>query len=208
MNPELSRAKNTLNYFRNPGTRLPRGTASVLLACVLVAQLSGCAGPSVQVKDTPPTPPMTAPISVDETAMLPLLGYAQLLYRMSAQELSRERTLLTTIPKTPITQVRLAMLLAQPRGQVDLTRAQALLDDILKSSDPVAVSLHPLVQTLATQYGERLKLENQKDKLSQQLKETQARNAELQDKLDALANIERSLPVRPKAGEMIPGSPR
>ena len=73
----------------------------------------------------------------------------------------------------------------------------------------MAVSLNPLVRTLAVQYAERLKLEVQNDKLVQQLKENQRRSGELQEKLDALANIERSLPVRPPAAEsIVPGAPR
>ncbi|MEO8410480.1 MAG: hypothetical protein ABI478_07900 [Propionivibrio sp.] len=177
--------------------------------------------------------------------MLPLLGYAQLLGRMSAQDQSRERNLLDAVPKTPLTQVRMAMLLAQPRGPMDLTRALALLEDVLKSDDPTATSVQPLAQVLLTQYNERLKLEIQNDKLNQQLnhqlkdikdakdvkevkdakeakemkeakdspdrnaqiKALQEQNSELQEKLNALTNIERSLPVRPNAGELIPGTP-
>ena len=48
----------------------------------------------------------------------------------------------------------------------------------------------------------------QNEKLAQQLKESQRRSGELQEKLDALADIERSLPVRPTAGENLPGAPR
>ena len=100
------------------------------------------------------------------------------------------------------------MLLGQVRGPMDLYRALALLEAVLKSGDPAAASLHPLARTLANQYQERLKLEMQNEKLAQQLKESQRRSGELQEKLDALADIERSLPVRPTAGENLPGAPR
>jgi len=208
VNPELNQAKTPLNRIHIAGHRQFRFAATFVTANLLASLLAACASPPAPVREEPLTPSMTTPVTVNETAMLPLLGYAQLLGRMSAQDQARERTILTTIPKTPITQVRLAMLLAQPRGPMDLARALALLESVLKSPDPVAVSLQPLVQTLATQYSERLKLDSQSDKLSQQLKEMQGRNAELQDKLNALADIERSLPVRPNTGEMIPGTPR
>ena len=182
--------------------------ARLAISFVCANLLAACAAPPAPVRDEPLTPSMTDSVRVNEMAMLPLLGYAQLLTRMSAQEQARERTILATIPKTPISQARMAMLLAQPRGPVDLTRALALLEGILKSNDPVAISLYPLAQTLVTQYSERLKLEGQNDKLAQQLKEAQSSNAELQEKLNALADIERSLPVRPNTGEMIPGTPR
>ena len=201
MNPELSTPLH--NTCATGGWRI-----RLAVSFVFINLLTACAGPPAPVRDTPLTPSMTNPVMVNEMAMLPLLGYAQLLARMSAQEQTRERTILTAIPRTPISQARMAMLLAQPRGPVDLTRALALLEGILKSNDPVAISLYPLAQTLVTQYSERLKLEGQNDKLTQQLKEAQSSNAELQDKLNALADIERSLPVRPNTGEMIPGTPR
>ena len=151
---------------------------------------------------------MATPVMVNETSMLPLLGYAQLISRMSGAELARERTVLGAIPKTPITQARLAMLLAQPRAGMDLARALAMLEGILKANDALAVSLHPLAQLLAAQYSERLRLDAQSDKAAQQLKDAQARNTELQEKINALADIERSLPVRPTNGELVPGTRR
>lgn len=177
------------------------------MALFVTLVLAACATPPVAV-DEALTPSMTTPVMVNETAMLPLLGYAQLINRMSATELARERTVLGAIPKTPITQARLAMLLAQPRAGMDLARALALLEGILKSKTAVAVSLQPLAQLLAAQYSERLRLDALADKSAQQLKDSQARNTELQEKINALADIERSLPVRPSTGELIPGTRR
>ena len=65
-----------------------------------------------------------------------------------------------------------------------------------------------LAKALASNYQERLKLQMQNEKLSQQLNDSLLRNAELQEKIDALAAIERSLPVRPAGGENLIGSPR
>ncbi len=184
-----------------------RGAMPALLAVVIVA---GCATPPPAPSQAPPDTAMEIqqpmPLArVDETAMLPLLGYLQLLYRLSAQELGRERIVLAGIPQTPAVQLRLAMLLGHPRGSQDLGRALVLLEGILKSAEPAAASLHPLARILADQYHERLKLDTQNDKLAQQLKESLRRSGELQDKLDALADIERSLPVRPGAGKPLPG---
>jgi hypothetical protein len=52
-----------------------------------------------------------------------------------------------------------------------------------------------------------LRLETQNEKLLQQLKDSQRRSSELQEKLDALTDIERSLPARPTAGSNPPGAP-
>ncbi|MCU0811333.1 MAG: hypothetical protein MUE59_09915 [Thiobacillaceae bacterium] len=178
-----------------------RGRWPGLLAAALLAACAS--GPA-------PEPAASLPLTVprvDEAAMLPLLGHLQLLQQMSPQELQRERSVLAAIPQTPATQVRLAMVLGQVRGPSDLVRALGLLDAVLKSSEPAAASLHPLTRALASQYRERLRLETQNEKLLQQLKDSQRRSSELQAKLDALTDIERSLPERPTAGSNAPGAP-
>lgn len=183
-----------------PGPR--RGGRAVALAVALV--VSACAAPP-PVREAPPPPP---PVKVDETAMLPLLAYHQLLTRLTAAELARERIVLAAIPQTPAAHLRQAMLYGQPRGPLDLPRALSLLDGVLKSTDPTAASLHPLARLLADHYGERQKHEMQSEKTNQQLKESQRKTGELQDKLDALTDIERSLPLRPRGGKVLPGAGR
>ena len=69
------------------------------------------------------------------------------------------------------------MLTARP-GPLDLPRALSLLDGVLKSTDPTAASLHPLVWLLADHYGERQKHEMQSE-TNQQLKESQRKTGEL-----------------------------
>ena len=181
------------------------------LAALAAALLAGCATrPTVEV----PAPPVVvaaadAPAArVDESSMLPLLGYQQLLAQLSPQDLARERAVLLYLPPTPSSQLRLAMLLAQTRGTGDLARAQALADQVLRANDPASASMHPLARLLATQYHERLRLQAQNERLLLQVSESQRRSAELQDKLEALANIERSLPLRPTGGETTPGAAR
>ena len=181
------------------------------LAALAAALLAGCATrPTVEV----PAPPTVVAAydektaKVDESSMLPLLGYQQLLAQLSPQDLARERAVLLYLPPTPSSQLRLAMLFGQTRGTADLPRAQALLDKVLRANDPAAASMHPLARLLATQYHERLRLQAQNERLLLQVTESQRHNAELQDKLEALANIERSLPLRPTGGETAPGAAR
>jgi hypothetical protein len=189
------------------------GALPMLLAAALLA---ACATPPPS--DGPVSADGAAPAAVvgrpggagrvDESSMLPLLGYGQLLSRMSPAELARERRVLAAIPQSPATQVRLAMLLGQPRGATDLPRALGLLERVQKSGEPAALSLFPLVQTLAGHYQERQRLQAQNDKLGQQLAESLRRSVDLQLKLDALADLERSLPVRPTGGANLPESVR
>lgn len=189
------------------------------LGLLSAIMLAACAtSPSMTQDAAPVTVVMAAEkgAKVDETAMLPLLGYFQLLLRLSPQELARERTMLAAIPQTPAAHVRMAILLGlTTRTPADLARAQNLLETLLKSSDPAAVSLYPLARLLINQYNERQKIQMQTEKLAaqseqlgQQLKDSIRRSGELQEKLDALANIERSLPVRSPPGEVLPGAPR
>ena len=182
----------------------------VLLAAALLA---GCVSPPAPEREIQPASAIEKIVQVDETAMLPLLGYVQLLARMTPKELQREKTVLTTIPETPTVHVRMAMLMGEVRGQMDLARALALLEGVLKSGEPTAASLHPLARALVNQYNERLRLQLQSEKLgvqneklARQLNESLRRGLELQEKLDALADIERTLPVRPKASESLPGA--
>lgn len=127
------------------------------------------------------------------------LSYNQGLARLTAAELGRERMVLGAVPQTPYTQLRMAMLLGHPRVQQDLGKALALLDGILKSSDPTALPFHPLARLLADNYIERAKLEGQLEKQGQQTKESQRKATELQEKLDSLADIERTLTPRPRS---------
>ena len=133
---------------------------------------------------------------VNESAMLPLLGYYYLLQRMTVPELTRERQMLISLPVTPAVRVRRAMVLGMPRT-TDLPRALTQLEAVLRSRDPEAASLHPLALLLSVQYRERVRLEMQSERLGQRSKESQRQRDELQEKLDALADIERTMPLRP-----------
>ena len=153
---------------------------------------------------TPAAPPPTAPAAVapavasEDAGQLSALAFHQTLQRMTPAQIARERQALTALPPTPNNQVRIAMVLGHPRGQTDLARALTLLEAVLKSTDTGAVGLHPLVRLLADNYGERQKLEGQLEKQGQQLKDSQRKVSELQEKIDDLADIERTLPQRPR----------
>lgn len=165
---------------------LRRGLCGVLLA----ALLGGCATTPVAKKQQ---------ARVDETTPDAALNYYHGLARMTPAELGRERMVLVAVPQTPFTQVRMAMLLGHPRVLQDLGKGLALLDSVLKSNDPAALPFHPLARQVADNYLERLKLEGQLDKQGQQLKDSQRKTSELQEKLDSLADIERTLTPRPRA---------
>jgi hypothetical protein len=167
--------------------------------CLMVSfLLSACVTQPVQIQDEPSTENRI--VKVEASPTLPLLGYYLQLHGMSPHELVRERGMLAAQSQTPESQIRMAMLLGQTRGPTDLARALKLLDGALKSADPAAVGLRPLARVLTNHYQERQRLEMQNEKLAQQSKDAQRRSSELQEKLDAMADIERSIPVRPTTG--------
>jgi hypothetical protein len=171
--------------------------ARIPIAALLML-LAGCTATPPTATPSAAMPATPAAVS-DDAGALPALAYYQMLQRMTPAQINRERLVLAALPSTPNTQVRTAMVLGHPRGQQDLTKALALLEGVLKSTDPAALGLHPLARLLADNFAERQKLETQLEKQGQQLKESQRKAVELQEKIDSLAEIERTLPQRPRA---------
>lgn len=185
------------NRPNRPNRPIPRRWTLLVLTSLLPA----CAAlpPEHEPALEPDPVEQVVPVQVNENAMLPLLGYYHLLQGMTPGELTRERQTLSKLPSSPSVQVRQAMLYGMPRATTDLARALAMLETVLRSRAPEAASLHPLAKLLATQYQERLRIETQNDRLGQQLKESQRARDELQQKIEALTDIERSIPIRPNA---------
>ncbi|MDP2870678.1 hypothetical protein [Methyloversatilis sp.] len=88
-----------------------------------------------------------------------------------------------------------AMKAAHPRTG-NVARAKALLETLLATTDDASRAQHPYARSLLDQINERQRLVQQAERTSQQLKDSQLRNDELQRKIDALADIERMPPVR------------
>lgn len=193
-----------MNNNNVPGRCFPDFTASSVTLALLML-LAGCASAPPAAL---PVPANGAAVTVEDAGPVSALTYYQTLSRMTAAQINRERMVLAALPGTPNTQVRTAMVLAHPRAQQDLSKALSLLDSVLKSTDPAAVSLYPLARLLADNYGERLRLDTQLEKQGQQLKESQRKATELQEKIDGLADIERTLPQRPRATRSGSGAPR
>lgn len=195
-----------LNYQMCSNFMLPSATGlrNKVFTFALCTLLAACAATPVEIRS----------LRFDDPGAVPVLAYYQMLSHMTPAELGRERMVLNALPKNANTQLRMAMLLGYPRSQQDLGKSLSLLDNLLKSNDPAAITLHPLTRALADNYVERYKLEGQVERQAQQLKESQRKVAELQEsqrkvvelqeKLDGLADIERTLPSpstrRPGAG--------
>lgn len=174
-------------------------------ACSSTAPQAPAASPAA-LPTAPAAPPDATSQSVVPAVVLPAatrhaliaaLAYRQGLQGMSASEIARERSQLAATTGNPENQMRLALLYAQTRTSTgDPAKALALAETLLKSNDPAAVALQPLAALLVEQLTERVRLEGVQERLQTQGKENQRKIHDLQEKLERLANIERSLPAR------------
>ena len=156
---------------------------------------------------TPPAPPPPEPVACipAPTVALPespdpldvLLAYHQNLKALNPAELSRELNNLNTQPRTPVGSMRKAMVLSVSRNANDLSLAQIHLDTVLSSTDEEAEALKPLARVLGTQWTEQRRLADALDKLNAQARDNQRKTDQLNEKLEALKAIERTLPASP-----------
>jgi hypothetical protein len=133
-----------------------------------------------------------------------LLAYQHASRKMTSIEVVKAIVNLNFQRRTARTVLQKAMLFAALRGNGDLLQAQNLLTQLLKSPEPDAEPLKPLAYLLSVYYGESRRLEESVDRLNQQVHDEQRRVDELNDKLEALKNIERTLPARPGAAASVP----
>ena len=119
-----------------------------------------------------------------------MLAYADRLRQMQSAELTQEITRLADV-KTPQEQLQLSLALSQLRLLPDLVKAQELLARVIGNPDGAA--LHPLARLLASRYAEIRRFEEQIDKQAQQIRDTQRKLDQTNERLEALKAIERSL---------------
>ena len=176
---------------------MTRTSLAGMAACALL--LGACvAKPSTQTPVLVQTPPRV--VVVMDPQLTELLAYQSALRLMTPSELVKAQMDLAKADHAPSNTIRRAMLQASVRGAGDLARAQALLEPLLTATGKDAQLLAPLVQLLSGQYAELRRQDESIDKLNAQLRDAQRRNDLLNEKLEALKNIERSLSVRPAAG--------
>lgn len=181
--------------------------AALVLAC------SGCA-----IVPPPPIAPAPAPVpapapAIVTTVYVPsvepgdraarqLLAWQDRIMRLQPAELFQEINRLSDPAAAasggPQASMELALVLTQNHGNGELARAQGLLDQVLRN--PGAAEWHGLARLLAARLSDQRRAEEQTERLAQQLRETQRdsqrRIEQLNDKLEALKAIERSMNSR------------
>lgn len=189
----------------------PRGAGALGGLAALMLALAGCTTPP-PAPAPPPPPPVVAPpppppptivyVPVQSPADGSVAGLLSFHDRIVAQgpaALPAELQRLGDGRGSPQAAMELAVVLGQTRAPGDLARALALLDGVVRNAD--AGVWHPLARWLAQRYTEQRRAEEQAERLAQQLRdqqrEHQRRIEQLNDKLEALLSIERSLNTRP-----------
>ncbi|USX28487.1 hypothetical protein NHH73_09480 [Oxalobacteraceae bacterium OTU3CINTB1] len=188
-------------YAKSASSRAPARLLCVLLCLVLAACTQIQPKPAPAPQPPPPPPPVVElappPPPLDEVG--PLLSYHQSLRRMSQGELLKELSGLTQQPRSPRLSMQMGMVLMLTRGGGDLARAQTLFDGVGNSTDSEAAAFKPLALVLSSNCAEARRLAEHVDRLAAQQKDSQRRIDQLNDMVEGLKNIERTLPVRPAA---------
>jgi hypothetical protein len=176
----------------------------LVLTLSFSAGLYGCAStaqsvPAPAAMASIPTPPS---IVVPVTSASPaesMLAYAERIRNLQPAELAQEIAGLGDPQDSPPRLMQLAIALGAARTPANTARAQALLQRVLAQNQPQAQVLHPLARMLQAQQAETRRLEDQLERQNQQTKDAHRRIDQLNDRLEALRAVERSLLLRPAA---------
>lgn len=195
-----------------PDTRRRVIAASSCLPVAALAAalaLGACASPpppapviQVVVEPAPPPAPTPPPAPAPSLDAVEVLAYADHVRALPPNELAQEVARLGEPPEAPALALQQALALAQTRVPANTARAQSLVQRVLTQATPQAQALHPLARLLAAQINQQAearRLEEQIERQNQQLRDSQRRIDVLNDRLEAVRAIERSLPSRPPA---------
>lgn len=194
-------------------------TAQVSLTLMLGLWLQACAlrpaaPPVVVAVPCPPSTPV--PVADPVPAAVPqqptpaespldaLLAAAERQRNLGPTELTAELARIGDPAHSPSLQMQLALLLLQTHQPADTARALGLLQRVAGSEAPEASPLRALARVLASRVQDVRRLEDQQERQNVQLRDAQKRIEVLNERLEAMRAIERSLGPRPTA----PGNSR
>lgn len=154
--------------------------------------------PPAAAPSTPASIPAPASAPAAATAADHALGtavaYADRVRSLQPGELAQEVQRLGDTAYTPARAVQLALALAQTRTAAATQRAQSLLQRVQADAGAEARELHAFARLLSAQLAEQRRADESSERQAQQLREAQRRIDQLNDRLEAVRAIERSLP--------------
>lgn len=124
------------------------------------------------------------------------MAHADRLRGLTSNELVQELTLLGEPGPVPSLQLQTALVLMQLHQPAASARALTLLQRVVAHPAPESAPFKPLARLLANSLIDQRRLEETVDRQAQQLRDHQRRIDMLNDRLDAMRDIERSLTPR------------
>jgi hypothetical protein len=191
----------------------PSFTAGIALIAATCAMLAACApvqlppvvtAQPVPANVPPPPPPPPAKPEPADAAARRLLAYNDQMRQWQPPELTAEVNRLNNVLATqgaatsPADILELALVLSQTRNNGDLGRAMALVDPITRSSAKEVQPWQGLARLLAVRFAEQRRLEDAVERQKNELRDAQRNAQQLNEKLEALKAIERSINARPQ----------
>lgn len=152
--------------------------------------------PVVIAPPTPPREPIDAATPTDLASRHALAMHEQL-RGLPLNELAQEIARLSALPPAPDTSVSLAMALLLTRNGGELNRAVGLVEPLARGTTADSAAWQPIARLLLARLLELRRLEDLLDRRNQELRDGQREVKQLNEKLEALKAIERSLAPRP-----------
>lgn len=151
----------------------------------------------VQAPAVAPPEPLNTQAPALPDVVTALLTYSERVRQLSPGDLAAELAVQGDPGNAPLRQMQLALALMHSPQAVDTARALGQLQRVVGSTAPEATPLKPLARLLGYQLMEQRRLEDSLERQSQQLRDNQRRIDQLNDRLEAMRAIERSLTTRP-----------
>lgn len=168
-----------------------------LLGIFTILNLAGCNTPPVAhtpVKEATKLETITPSVSITSDVDS-LLQYANYLRKLNANDLARELETAKQKPKSDSSKMELAILYSVPGLSTrDDVKALSILDPLTKETS--SSSIKHLALMMMNFITENKRLEDGLQTTNGKLKDEQKQSAELQQKLEALKSIEKSLSDR------------
>ncbi len=213
--------------FFSPPNRLARAAGcglAAMLACWLTACSAAPVARSATESEGASTPTATTPVVAPKPTVTPvlvapsqppvvlnadttptpdvvsaLMSYADRLQALSPADLAGEIVVQGDPGTVPLRQMQLALALIHVHQPADTARALGLLQRVINHVGSESLPLKPLARLLANRLMDQRKLEDNVDRQAQQLRDSQRRIDQLNERLEAMRAIERSLTTRPPA---------
>lgn len=156
--------------------------------------------PAPVITPVPAPPVVTNQLIAPHTTDLPtLLEHAERLRSLTAPELLAHIAALGDPGHQPVRQMQLALALTYTHQPPDTARALGLLQRVINHTAPESAPFKSLARILASRLMDQRRLEDAVDRQAQQLRDSTRRIEQLNERLEAMRAIERSLMPRPAA---------